>query len=149
MHKYDLITESDRGKLWVTRAFPVSYPYSSIDASNSFRWVKLLKLQHFLALCCVFVCVWWERLLCLMDIVTCIWMGVWRWVSGKLVTLCEKTQMDNAARNQTMLKANNVFNNQIPQELDSRYLFLTHISGPMAIYCTEKRLRFCADSLLC
>lgn len=48
-----------------------------------------------------------------------------------------------------MLKANNVFNNQIPQELDSRYLFQTHISEPMAIYCTEKRLRFCAESLLC
>lgn len=148
MFKDDLIAENDRCKLWLTRALPDSYPYSSINACNSLRWVKLLKLQHFLALCWVFACVWWERLFCL--IATRIGIGVLRWVSGKWVTICEKTHPDNDVRNQTMLKANNFFNNQISQEVESRYLFVTHISGwLMAIYHTEKRLSFCADSLLC
>lgn len=54
-------------------------------------------------------------------------MGILRLVSGKLVLICEKTHIDSDAKNQTMLKANNFFKNQIPQEVDHRYLFLTHI----------------------
>lgn len=41
--------------------------------------------------------------------------------------MCEKTYIDNGIRNQTMLKADYFFNNQIPQEVDSRYIFLTRI----------------------
>lgn len=37
MHKYDLITTNDMCKLWLTRALPDSYPYSSINAYNSLR----------------------------------------------------------------------------------------------------------------
>lgn len=43
----------------------------------------------------------------------------------KMSCLCENINTNNDARSQTMLKTNNFFNNQIPQEVHNRYLFLT------------------------